>query len=249
MRDIKQNSNLRKRLSLYSVAAGAGALAGGSAFADTVETGIFVEVSVGPGGFETEMIDVNGDGIDNFELRVSNNDFSYCGAVRLRGESSQDGVLDDADIDDFESYAALIGEGDSIGPGDDFDSYSTLFGDCYSPDGNFPPTTRGFIGFQFEAGLAVASEGVGDSQTQGDIAIHFGYADVEVSGDGTSGHTATIHNMWFEDQPNTPITIPMGEPEPEREAIGVPVGGAVPLGLLLFAAGAMALRRRSRAGA
>lgn len=245
-----RNSSLKKKLSLYSVAAGAGALAGGTAFAAPVDTGIFVEVSVGPGGFESELIDVNDDGIENFALEVTNNSFSYCGSVRLNGQSSQDGVLDDPDIDDYSSYAALIGEGDSIDSSGDFGGFSILFGDCYSPDGNFPPTTRGFIGFRFEAGQALSGEGAGDSQPQGAQSdVHFGYADVEVSGDGTNGHTATIHNMWYESEPNMPITIPMGEPEPERQAIAVPVGGAVPLGLLLFAAGAMALRRRSRANA
>jgi len=253
---ITQSSDISKRLSLYSVAAGAGALASGAAFGQVVETGISEQVSVNT-LFDSDsvMIDVNNDGIDNFELRVSTS-FSddYCGSATFEGQGAFDRGVEDMALANVDSaYAGMLAEGTTIDSQSDFASFSSvvLYGGCYSPEGNFPPTTRGFIGFQFEAGLVVSGEGADDSQPQGVIGdIHFGYADVEVSSGGINNYTATIHNIWFESTPNAPITIPTGEPEPEQPApLAVPVGGAVPLGLLLFAAGAMALRRRSRTGA
>jgi hypothetical protein len=65
--------------------------------------------------------------------------------------------------------------------------------------------------------------------------------DVEISGD----LTGEIHAAWFESTPDTPITIPA----PFQDVRSVPVGGALPLELLLFASGAAALRRRNRAEA
>jgi len=252
---ITQHTDIRKRLSLYSVAAGAGALASGAAFGQVVETGISVEASVNT-LFDSDsvMIDVNNDGIDNFELRVSTTFAAdYCGRAAFEGQGAFDrGVEDMALANPDSAYAGLLAPGTTIDSQSDFASFSNVFlyASCESPDGNFPPTTRGFIGFQFEADVMIG-QGADDSQPQGIVGpIHYGYADVEVSSGGINSYTATIHNMWFESTPETPITIPTGEPEPEQPApLAVPVGGAVPLGLLLFAAGAMALRRRSRAGA
>ncbi len=245
--------SLKHRLSLYSVAAGASALAGGAAFAAPADADIFIELSPGFGQSGSVGFDVTGDGIDNFNLSISNNSFDYCGSVRFTSNFDSDnrGVQD---ISVGAGYAALLAEGDTIDSSSDITSSTTLtlFGNCYTPDGNFPPTTRGFVGFQVEPPQQTIAQGAGDGQTRGISAgVHYGYADVEVSGDPGGDLSATIHSVWFESEPNTPITIPGGEPEPDpRPApLAVPVGGAVPLGLLLFAAGAMALRRRSRANA
>ena len=230
----KSATSIHKRLAMYTSAAGATVVAGG-AMAEVIDANISETVTANSGS-DSVMIDVNGDGTDNFQFWV--NDSAYggsdgygCGSIYFSAQNDGDGIAYDDSIDEWANYAALIAEGSQVGAGLDFDTGDTggwatyLWGSCYEPYETLAPGNRGFIGFQFEA--------------SGDI--HYGYADVEVQ---EGSHTGIIHAVFYESDADTPIRI--GQEREQHDALSIPVGGAIPLGLLLFAAGATALRRRNR---
>ena len=233
----KSTTSIQKRLAMYTSAAGATVVAGG-AMAEVIDANISETVTASNGS-DSVMIDVNGDETDNFQFTVwdsayGGSDGYGCGSIYFSAQNDGDGIAYDDSIDEWENYAALIAEGSQVDSSLDFDTGDTggwatfLWGDCYEPNEVLAPGNRAFIGFQFEA--------------NGDI--HYGYADVEVQ---TGSHTGIIHAMFYESDPDTPITVPTrGEPGPAPTTHAIPVGGAIPLGLLLFAAGAVALRRRNR---
>ena len=239
-------SSLGQRLALYSSAAGASVMAG-SAMAAPVDAEISVSLTATSDGTNTDStevqdIDITGNEFNDFRLSVrdrSNNEdpdspLTNCGTVRLIPyQYAGSAVAVEAD-----GYAALIAAGAEVGPDLDFGvggAASTLFESCFRGEGfelgQFQPGTRGFLGLRFEVG--------GNT--------HYGFADVEVQRASTTG---IIHSICYEDEPDTPISTDAcadEEAPPDRpEAVAVPVGGAVPLGLLLFAAGAAALHRRRR---
>lgn len=251
------SKNLGRRLALYTSAAGAGVMAG-SAMAAPVDANVSIDLTVssdGSGDFFSEEfdIDITGNGITDFTLSVrdrSDDDnpdspLVNCGTVRLVPNAYAGAAIAIAGDDDPEAagYAALIAGGAQVGPDLDFGvdgqpfpsstSASTLFESCGRSEGNevgnFDEGTRGFVGLRFEL----------DGNT------HYGVGDVQVRRDSTTGE---IFSICFEDTPDTPIgTDACDDPEPPGPGpIAVPVGGAVPLGLLLFAAGAAALHRRRR---
>lgn len=225
------SSSLKKRLAMYTSAAGASMVAGG-AMAEVIDANISETITV-TNSSDSVMIDVNGDGTNNFSFSVWDNPYGGyggygCGNVSFFAQNENDGIAyDDGVGTEWDYYAALIAEGSQVDASLDFNLWSTthVWGDCYEPAASLAPGNRGFIGFQFEANGS----------------IHYGYADVEVQ---AGSHTGIIHAMFYESDPNTPIRI--GEERDEHEAVPIPVGGAIPLGLLLFAAGATALRRRNR---
>jgi len=161
---------LGQRLALYSSAAGASVMAG-SAMASPVDADISVNLTVtsdGSGDFFTEDqdIDITGNGINDFTLRVrdrsddANPDspFTNCGTVRL----IPDQYAGSAIAVEADGYAALIADGAQVGPeldfavdGDfSFTAASTLFESCGRSEGNevghFGVGTRGFVGLRFE---------------------------------------------------------------------------------------------------
>lgn len=230
-----------KRLSLYSLAAGAGAVASAGALGAPIDANVSGQISVGSDTPSAELeIDISGNGQNDFRLRGSyfGND---CGYVELRGLF--DGVrLGEVAVDpdfQFGGYAALIGAGESVDETLEWRQGGYLFGDCGNR-GFFPPTTRGFVGLRVPAGVnVVTGGGEGDRGNGGDF--FYAYADVEVT-DGSLN--VTIFNAFRESSLNEPITTLRGEPD--RPPVPVPLGGALPLGLLLLAAGGLALRRRKQ---
>jgi hypothetical protein len=237
-------SSRNRTLSLYSLAAGAGVLASGGLSASVVDTGLTGSVSVDPGNAWEEInFDVNGDGSTDFRLAAfsSTRDGNYCGSARFSPAQFPDfGVARD-DREDWSGYAALIAAGAEVGGSLGYDSGGYLWGSCYpefSPGGNFSPDTRGFIGFRFPLSNAIEGRDAGD--------FFYGYADVEVTSSGPGAYTATIFGIFYEDQPGVPIQAGGGTAPEPTAPVSVPVGGAIPLGLLLLASGALALRRRQR---
>lgn len=227
----KSTTSIQKRLAMYTSAAGATVVAGG-AMAEVIDANISETVTASNGS-DSVMIDVNGDGTDNFQFWVLDNAYGGsdgygCGSVAFWAQGTDNGIAYDDSLDDFEAYAALIAEGSQVDASLDFNTAggtTYLWGSCYEPHESLAPGNRGFIGFQFEA--------------SGDI--HYGYADVEVQ---EGSHTGIIHAVFYESDSDTPIRI--GQEREQHDALPIPVGGAIPLGLLLFAAGATALRRRNR---
>ncbi|GEM_PF-3460507 len=221
------NERLDRRLAYYTVAAGAGMIAG-SASAAPVNANINITVTAEEGGFEFESFDVDGDSNLDFQLQVSLGSSDgyggYCGEVVLSAQNESG----------WTAYAQPITPGTQIDETFDYTGYNWLYEGCpFSEPGFFDLNERGFIGFRIPAGVVPTGEQAGS--------WHYGYMDVEVAEGSLSG---IIHEVWYEATPDTPITVPRGTPEINFRS--VPVGGALPLGLLIFAAGAAALRRRNR---
>ena len=237
------------RIISYTVAAGAGLLAAGGAYAELIDANVNETVSAGPiGDFDSVLIDVDNDGTDDFEFSVDTgfSDYQgYCGAVQLENSNFAGSSVE---LGGTTAYAAPIAAGTPIGETTDFQIYDgRIFTNCiefFGQTGDYELGERGFVGFRLPDGSG---------------GFNYGYFDVEVQsngegfrGDGGIGDrpvlTGIIHGAFLEDDPDT--TIPAGTPiTPPVPAVGVPIGGAAPLGLLLFAAGAAALRRRNRATA
>ena len=223
---------LERRLASYTIAAGAGVLASTAGAAPT-DPGISESLTAGPAESVSVNLDIDRDGDDDFEFQVRTNypeSSGYCGWVELRPESTQRGVT---------AYNAPISAGTQVDETTPFNEYQGfLYNGCDWFDENygFDPGDRGFIGFRIPEPDAVR----GSSPDS----FRYGYMEVEVQGD-IDNLTGIIHDVKIESEPDTPITVRGDVFEPRT----VPVGGAVPLGLLLFAAGAAALRRRNRAQA
>jgi hypothetical protein len=231
MTQQRSEAGLERRLASYTIAAGAGVLASTAGAAPT-DPGINVSLTAGTADFVDQTIDIDGDGNDDFLFQVrtdyTDNSSGYCGAVELRPESTQRGVT---------AYNAPISAGTQIDETTDFNEYQGfLYNGCdwFTEGYGFDPGDRGFIGFRIPEA----------DQVRGINSYRYGYMEVEVLGD-LDGLTGIIHDVKIESEPDTPITVRGDFLEPRT----VPVGGAVPLGLLLFAAGAAALRRRNRAQA
>lgn len=223
-----QTDRLERRLAYYTVAASAGMLASAASAAPT-NADIDVEVTAQQGDSQFESFEVGPVFPQTFSVSVNNNNGDgyggYCGSVWLSADFPSG----------WTAYAQPIAAGSQVDDSFQFGSGGYLYQDCEGQDpGVFELNERGFIGFRIPAEDDVPNRGFIDSW-------HYGYMDVEISGD----LTAAINAVWFESTPDTPITIPA----PFQDVRSVPVGGALPLGLLLFAAGAAALRRRNRAEA
>ena len=218
--------NLERRLAFYTVAASAGMLAG-AASAEPTDANINITVTAGPGSSDFEEFDVDGDSELDFELEVDYGGSGfyggYCGEVLLFSSENPDAG--------WTAYAQPIAPGTQIDETFEFATFDWLYEGCPDdPPGVFGLDERGFIGFRLPA----------DDARGTPTSWQYGYMDVEITGD----LTAIIHEVIFETTPDTPITVAGTAPP---EARPVPVGGAVPLGLLVLAAGAAALRRRNRA--
>ena len=233
------------RLLSYTVAAGASLFAAGGAFADLIDANVNVTISAGPvSDTDSVLIDLDNDGTDDFEFRVNtgqSDSQGYCGLVELSNVNFAG--------DDFggtTAYAAPIAAGTPIGESTDFQEFDAfIFTNCvdaFFQAGNFELDERGFVGFRIPDGSG---------------SFNFGYFDVEIQANDEEsdrgigpigdrpGLTGIIRSAIFEEDPDT--AVPAGTPiTPPTPAVGVPIGGAAPLGLLLFAAGAAALRRRNR---
>jgi len=223
-----QSDRLERRLAYYTMAASAGMLASAASAAPT-NADINVEVTANEGDSQFEAFDVGDDDPQTFSVTVNNNIGDgyggYCGSVWLSADFPSG----------WTAYAQPIAAGSQVDESFDYGNGGYLYRDCEGEDpGVFELGERGFIGFRIPAD-DIAFRGT-EPQSW-----HYGYMDVEISGD----LTAEINAVWYESTPDTPITIPA----PFQDVRSVPVGGALPLGLLLFAAGAAALRRRNRAGA
>ena len=224
-----QSDRLERRLAYYTMAASAGMLATAASAAPT-NANISVSVTAEEGDFESEEFDVDGDSSMDFNLQVSLNNSDgyagYCGQVLL---SSSNGS-------GWTAYAQPIAPGTEVDDSFQYTGWDYLYQGCEDSDpGVFGLNERGFIGFRIPAGDFIA-------RGEDPSSWHYGYMDVEIL-DGSL--TGNINAVWYESTPDTPIRIPA----PFQDVRSVPVGGALPLGLLLFAAGAAALRRRNRAEA
>lgn len=239
MRKQFKTSDQISKLALYSTAVGASSLIATGLSAAIIDTGLSGSVSANPEStVERIEFDVTGDGENDFYLEARSRSGGTCGEATMGGIFNPVIFSSRAEFGESEDfgYAALVAPGGSIPAALQFNSFTHLWVDCTDPaKGNFPPPTRGFVGFRLPAG---------QPRGNGSADFLFGYADVEVISPEAGTYTATVHGIFFENRPGVPIQA--GARGTPTEAVPVPVGGAVPLGLLLLAAGGLALRRRQR---
>jgi hypothetical protein len=184
---------------------------------DNVDFSVF-----GYGTTDTELLDVNSDGVNDFRFSHYFRPQGSCGYYGYYGYYGGCYIrhFGSSDITALGSNGAIVGKmeiGNSIGPGGAFADGQTL-GDVYYYNDFSPWSGTGIMGFEFTI----------------DGENHYGWA--EVTAGGYYGN-ASISRIAYEDQANTRIYA--GQV--------VPLPAAAPLfGAALGAMGIGAFRRRKR---
>ncbi|MEQ8800818.1 hypothetical protein [Haliea sp.] len=215
--------SISSRLALYSAATGL--LAAGSAQAAPVQsTASFTLVNEVENTSVSQLIDIDGDGTDDFQLQVILRPPGDCNF----GETGEV-VLADAYGGNTSYYAGLVSgdpiAGDLGGSGESTYNYLTTCSGGYGSE-TFPSAgegTRGFVGVSFQI----------------DGATHYGYLELEVR---QGSLIADLISACYNDNPGDPIAAGACV----REVVGVPIGGLIPLTLGVLTVGAFAVRRRRR---
>ncbi len=222
----------KQRLIRYSTAVGSLAVVGTAAGAvqDIPEQIIEGE----PEGLASEQLDLNGDGIDNFTVHISNSSAGYS-YLAITGNPTSDPYLPDNAIARFYDGSSFLAEqfdeGDLIDGSLDFSSGFTFIWNEFFPVYEEFFEQRGYIGLRFDI--------PGESPH---------YACVEITVDDVTGNDARdLHILGgvFEDESEVPVEC-RGEAPPTVEPLAVPVNGLVFWLTALLAGGVMLYTGRRR---
>jgi len=224
--------NGKQRLVRYSTAVGSLAFVGTAAGAVQDIPEQIVEGE--PEGFAFEQIDLNGDGVENYTVHISNSSYGYS-YLAITGQPTGNTDFPYNQIARFYDggtyLAEQFDEGDLIDGSLDFSSGFTFIWNESFPLFEDFLEQRGFIGLRFDI--------PGESP-------HF--ACVEITVDDVTGNNARdLHILGgvFEDESDVPVEC-RGEAPPTVEPLAVPVNGLVFWLTALLAGGVMLYTGRRR---
>lgn len=232
---VQVNNRLEKNLVAYATAASAAGVAMLAAAPPAAAEVVYTRTHVMIGATSTLRIDLNHDGITDFDL-------ARCGATCVSGHSSILFVAPEVpgnQVIEQGAYAAAVSARAPIGPGQNF-ATGTFYGGLQMADGGSYSGHSWFFGAWANAtnkylGLKFLIAGQ----------VHYGWARLTVTSAGSGRYTALLTGYAYETTPNR--GIPAGlQSGPTSEAAPGPVLGSHPplLGMLARGADAITLWRR-----